>query len=518
MRCDRVCFLYDEYSQGALPVSTVNRIEEHLAACPACSDFFEQSDAIGTMIRSSAEVAHPGPQYFEDLHARVLAELDRPESPAFTEPAIILDLPAHQWRRPLWWLGGAAAAALMAIALVPPFLTASPSASRPSASGPLQLAQAPPVPSAPAAAPVASQLSPTPAVPEGESWDKGVIGASEVTVAEVIQSSKAGEDDRDDSPSDQERKAQEEAQARIVSLRRKALEADVLPPEVYKQLQVLKIQIVEGSNDDLRRSLRELESIVDSRVPDTAKINAYPMVRQANLYLRANDNLNSGHPDEAMSKYRQILFLDEKGPLSPVSIKACLQMADLFYSEWGNFKEAQDYYQRCVGPQAKGVLNGTEMKLVKNQLDRLERYKSNNWQALEQLHKVHHGEWTDVAPALRALLAIPGANTLLPEAARTILERMNSSGPSPTSEMTWDLYNLLAKQAGVEQNVDVRAWLELALGDLNMSQFQQVQQAIEHYGKAAASGSSEATVQARTKLNQMRDENLAGLVRNRKSE
>ena len=28
-------------------------------------------------MRKSAEIAHPGPQYFEDLHARVLAALDR---------------------------------------------------------------------------------------------------------------------------------------------------------------------------------------------------------------------------------------------------------------------------------------------------------------------------------------------------------------------------------------------------------------------------------------------------------
>jgi len=75
---------------------------------------------------------------------------------------------------------------------------------------------------------------------------------------------------------------------------------------------------------------------------------------------------------------------------------------------------------------------------------------------------------------------------------------------------------LLAKRAEAEQNVDVRSWLELTMGDMVYAQFQDSKQAIIHYRKAAASGSSDAAKQARAKLDRMYDENLAELVRNRK--
>src|SRR5262245_23219719 len=99
MRCERVKFLYEEYTQASLPVSSMTRLEEHLAACPSCREFYEQSDTIARLIRRSSEIAHPGPQYFEDLNARVLKSLDSPASrDASRDTAAILEIPSSQWR------------------------------------------------------------------------------------------------------------------------------------------------------------------------------------------------------------------------------------------------------------------------------------------------------------------------------------------------------------------------------------------------------------------------------------
>jgi hypothetical protein len=318
-------------------------------------------------------------------------------------------------------------------------------------------------------------------------------------------------DDERDEVSAAERKANEEAQATMTSIRQKAEENATLSPEVYAQLQLIKTQIVDGGSDGLRRSLRELENLVDPRV--SQQIKDHPLVKQANKYIAALEDQKAGRIDDALTKYGQIDFLDRN---SPVGIKAALQKADLLYSEIANFAEARKYYQRCLDAGEKSPLNSIEVQHVKIQLDRLERYQENNWEALELLHKVHQGKWAEVLAAMQSLAARPHIEGLLPEAAQTIAQRMETPVDSPRSEITMGLYNLLAKQADLQQNVDVRAWLELALGDLAFTQLQDIQQAVGHYGKAAASGKSDATIQARSKLDQMQDENLAGLVRNRK--
>ena len=113
MRCTRVQNLYEGYVAGELPVAVMARLDEHLAACPDCRKSFEQNDALAQWVRRTGEVAHPGPDYFDTLAGRVLDRLDEP-SPAPPPPVRT----AH-WRRPLWWAGAAAGAALATLALMP---------------------------------------------------------------------------------------------------------------------------------------------------------------------------------------------------------------------------------------------------------------------------------------------------------------------------------------------------------------------------------------------------------------
>lgn len=499
MRCERVQFLYDEYSQGSLTVSTLGRVEEHLAGCPACRQFYEESDAISGLIRESSEIAHPGADYFAGLHDRVLAALDRPETERPTNPAQIIEMPATQWRRPLWWVGATAAAALLAVATLPALLTQPEMAWNP----PSSIA----VPTQTAALPVPGGTR--------QGVDSLNPGTRNPTSIENIITTLPHYGERDEVGPD-ERKATEETKARMASVRRQAEEDGALPPEVFKQLQVLKTQVIDGGNEDLSRSLRELENLVDPRIPDQVKLSSIPLVKQANYYLNAADDLRAGRYQDAISKYRKILFFDEPlGELSPISIKASLQMADLYYDTMGTFSEARIHYKRCLEAKDKSVLNSTELKKIDSRLERLERYQENNFAALEQLHKVFYGKWDEVLAALRGLTAQPATGALLPDAAQAMLARMETTEDPPPSAIVMDLYNLLAKQAEVEQNVDVRAWLWLALGDIESTQFQDIRKAVEHYD-AAKKVKSEAAVQARLRLAQMDELKWDELVRIKK--
>lgn len=508
MRCERVQFLYDEYSQGSLPVATLGRVEEHLAGCPACREFYDQSDLISKLIRKSSEVAHPGPQYFENLHSRVLAALDQPETEHLPDPSAVINLPDAQWRRPLWWVGAVAAAGLLALAAAPTLM------SRPAPGKTQVVAMAkPPVMAPPKVAatptPTPAPRTQTPPTPlPNQTLEKSVTAPMPEPSVDVEAFLKDKFSASRDGVTPAEQIANDEAQAVMTSLRQKTEAPGELSSAVYAQLQLLKAQIMDGRSEDLQRSLRELETRVDPRVSEQLKQS--PLVKQVNRYLAAGDDLKAGRIDDALTKYRQVDYIDKK---SPLATKAALQIADILYSEFANFTEAQKYYKRCQAAGEKSSLNSMEQQTVKLQLDRLERYKANNWEALTQLHLVYHGKWAEVLGAMERLTALGGAEALLPEATRTILRRMEAVGDAPSGEITLELYKLLEKHAEMQQNGDVRAWLELALGDMALGQFQDSQQAIDHYGKAAASGSTDVAATARGKLDQLSIENLAGLVR-----
>lgn len=515
MRCERVQFLYDEYSQGTLPVATLGRVEEHLAGCPACREFYEQSDLVSRLIRKSSEVAHPGPQYFEDLHSRVLAALDQPETEDFPDPSAIIDIPDSQWRRPLWWVGAMAAAGLLALAGAPALLS-RPSPGRTQV---IAMAKPPVAPPArtpaptPAAAPAPRKTAspaqpPATPLPPGQTLEKSVTAPLPEPTLDIDAFIKDKFSASRDGVTPAEQLANDEAQAVMTSLRQKTEVPGELSSEVYAQLQLLKAQIMDGRSEDLQRNLRDLETRVGPRVSEQLKQS--PLVKQVNRYLAAGEDLKAGRIDDALTKYRQVDYIDKQ---SPLAIKAALQIADILYSEFANFPEAMKYYKRCLAAGEKSQLSSPEQQNVKRQLDRLERYKANNWEALNLLHQVHHGKWTEVLAAMERLTALSRAEALLPEAARTIVKRMEAAGDAPNGDIIIALYKLLEKQAEIQQNGDVRALLELALGDMALGQLQDAQQANDHYGKAAASGSTDVAATARVKLDQLSIENLAGLVR-----
>jgi hypothetical protein len=528
MRCERVQYLYDDYVRSNLPLTGMSRVEDHLAGCPSCREFYEQNDAIAGLLRHHQDVAHPGPQYFESLARKVLSGLDQlPDPHEAADPQPAAPRPLAAWRQPLWWAGSLAAAALLALGLMPtrvPPVTRSIMAARPLAAEPSQ-----PVGRLDLSRIIASisgLIGPIANESTIRTIEKGVVGPQgeagtgsgdpAVALSRSPQLSHGGAASDAAGRTTAQQATTREVEVRLAGLREKADQS--MPTEVLQQIQLIKTQLASGGGDAaLLESLRQLEDTVRRRIDERAGLDSLPWVRQAGLYLKAEDALAAGDPTGASSYYLNVLRIDESIPPaerpSLLAIRAALQLADLFYSEWADFQAARDYYGQCASPRAAEALTRVERDNVASQLDRLNRFSANHWETLHLLQIVRREGWPQAMTALRKLLSAPQTASLWPEAARKVVERMNEE-PAPKPQTTIEIYNLLANQASVEQNGDIRAWLELSLGDLSLAQFKDSNQARERYRKAIeAGGDSGAAQSARAKLDDLVERQLIDLVR-----
>lgn len=539
MRCERVHRHYEAYSRGTLPWVTLGRIEEHLGACRKCLEYYDQNDELAAWMKASSDVAHPGEVYFERLTKRVMDRLDTPgteDPPAVTGPA--RRLPAAGWRRPIWWAGGMAAAALMAMICAPrpspttgsvvPSETMSGQAvqGRSGRTGTrserMELADASrertPAPGERevrqlAFVPASGVVSEEPTHSGSKSFDKSVEGmASNSTHVEAMigppEEPTSSRPNRVpfEEPTSAERAARQEAEQRVITLNRAAEQGWKLPTEIYEQIQVVKAQLHGDAGGELTRHLQELEAVVEEQMVDPQALEHLPIVRQAQWYVRAQNALKGGRPREAWSYFRRTMKDDAH---SSLAIRACLQVADLYYSEWADFEKAAQYYRRCQGRAAAEALTSPERDHVRKRLDRIDKFEPDQWQALTLLHVVRRQGWRQVRPALRSLLARPDADELMPETARAIVERMDTEDLKPPPDVMVEIYNLLANRTEHEENGDIRAWLELALGDMLISQFNEPRNAMSRYQQVLRFAEhSMAAEHARSKLARLREASL----------
>ena len=517
MRCARVQVLYDEYASQALPPATMAAVEEHLGQCDACQREYETHDRIASLLRRQSEIAHPGTAYFDSLNARVFAALEEARPVHAAPPPLPARTPLA---RPLWWLGSAAAAALALMTFLP--------APRPVASGASRLlaaarasANAPTWPDMlsrleaqasfngpigpPAPGQTLNKSANTPAAQEGE-LDQRLAG----NLRDQLMTE--GPDGPTLRP-DTELQAAREAELRVVALRAEANRHTVPPDQLLEQLPLIKPQLIMGRAADLRPGLHALETTLRGQVADPSALEKLPLVRQANLYLQAEDALAAARPDDAYQSFKRVVDLD---PKSPLALRASLQMADLLFSEWADFGEALALYRRCADKAGADAFNSGERTRIERQVELLQRYSAEGYTALARVHSVRRSDWREATAALRDLVDLPGAEPLLPETARAIVDRLDS-GDKPSSEMIVEIYNLLARRTAAEPTGDVRAYLELYLGNLAMNHFPQPQQAIDHFTLALTAAGPDSVVGrlARTRLGQLEELSLQELVRNR---
>jgi hypothetical protein len=516
MRCERVQFYYEDYSRMSLPVSTLGRVEEHLAGCPVCRAYFEQNDLIASLLHENSEVAHPGPQYFDDLAQRVLNRLDEMPVGGAAVEDIAPVAPLGSWRRPMWWMGAAAAAGLMVVGFLPQMRTPDVQLAQRLANPATAPADAPALPAvreAPGAVAVmlANHLI-SGVDPGGTTLDKSVAHAtrSRADIESLIRSRLElpltnPEPGDAQNPEAQPGGSSETSTIQTVSLRPGGERPNAVPEEVLKQLEAIKTDITDQGDDALIENLRRFDQTIQRLSAENAALAEMPMIQQARHYLKGDEALTAGQPKEAWLSFHRVITLDGK---SPLALRANLQMADLYYSEWADFPQAREYYKRCQSSAAAKSLTGTEREHVARQLDRLERHAATQWESLHLLHSIRRGQWPEAVTALRRLTTIDGTRDLLPEAARAVVDRMKTS-PAPTVETTNEVYNLLAKQAQVEQNGEIRAWLDLALGDLLIDQLNNSGQAGVYYQQAIeAAGDSGAAKAASEKLYNLQERNL----------
>ncbi len=504
MRCERAHKLYSDYSAHSLGVATMSLVDEHLASCPNCREYYEIQDQLAALLRAHGGTPHPGPAYFESLSERVLGELERRPTPGRVVWARAL-------RQPLWWSGMAAAAALVAVGLAP--LTQLPggaAGARMPQARIAMLRETPPNLTPPAAArPTAPPA--VPLVTTGEGGATGKVLAKGVNAPEgnLRGERLAPELAAGHSRTPSELQAAREAETQLASLRRQATRPNVSHDRLLEQIQLIKTQLIFGSNQELRAHLQELEATVRGQVNPEAAAEM-PMVRQANLYLKGEDELAAGRTDEALASFQRVLLVDETTLLAT---RANLQMGDLLYSEQANFKQALEHYKRCTGKPAGRALNSAERQRVERMVEVLERYSEDCFRPLARAHSVRRQPWPEALAALRELVAIPDAEPLLPEVARALVDRL-AAGDRPAPETLLAIYRLLADKTAAEQG-DMRSYLELYLGDMAV-QLAQPEQAIAHFlaSTGAAEGSLAARM-ARARLNELEEQSLQNLARNR---
>ena len=204
----------------------------------------------------------------------------------------------------------------------------------------------------------------------------------------------------------------------------------------------------------------------------------------------------------------QLMELDKDTPLA---VQSAYQAAELFYSEWADFAQGRKYYDMCEGQLGLDVLSAEQQEHVRRRMERLRTHEAGNWKALRLLHQTARGGWPEAREALHELTTIAEAANLLPEAARTIVERMHSEPITPAETVAF--YKLLDMRARAEGQGEVRAWLELALGDMQAGQSMTGQGAMGHYQRAmeAAPGTG-AAERAKEKYDRLLQRRLLGVA------
>jgi tetratricopeptide (TPR) repeat protein len=493
MRCQAAQQFYEEYAQGNLSPEVAARLEEHLARCPECRRRFDASEQLGGLLREASQVAHPGGDYFEGLAGRVLGALDQPDA----DVAAALDAeqnPQPGWpglRGPLWWSGAVAAAALLVLALADGLQRVAPGSSPTAANvamampvvGPGSTARLDPLVALASAAPSRAGPNGSVATLDASTPDAVAAGHPDSPVSTTPASSDAGTN-------------------RVAPM----VAASVAPAqEVAAQLASIRQQVADAQGD----ATGPTASGSNDAPADAAPVNDVSE-RQARMFAQALDALRQDQPRQAWSQFSKLIAI---APTTTLARRADLKLGDLNYDAWADFAEAQKYFNLSLDESSGSGLSADERKHVGQRLDRLRVHAANHWEALALQHVVQQGEWPEALTALSRLIALDDVTDLMPDVARTVADRVQSAPGAPI-DVAKSAYKLLETRAEIEQKKGSRAWLELALGDMQIAPFQDPQAALFHYSLAVETApKSTAGRLAAAKRDQLLDRQLLELAR-----
>lgn len=464
MRCSRVQFLYEDYSAGILEAATASRVDLHLADCPSCREYFEESDDISQILSASSEVVHPGNAYLDDLTSRVMESLYdetgefRPQSP---RPAEVLEFSGRSPQRALWWAGAVAAALLMA-----PVLAGI--ANRPS-----DLGRAP-----------ATQVTATASQASGTTVSKSVQ-RPRIASSQVLSRARNLEPGVWGSALPLGQGLVYNA-IRPVSMNPSRPGAvPALPPAAEPKVELgtieelLALEAV-GTVEARQRIiglLRDLGQTLHDQYPELERSTDYVLMKQTHLYHRAETGIQKGEIERAAEAYGHIL---EINPTTILGRRAAMRLADLHYYKLGDFDEALNFYRKAEDETAQLALTEDEARHVTGQRIHLEKHASDSFALLSRVHDLVQAPWSETPARLRSLTADSEAAELASDIATGLMNRM-AAGSLPDDEIAFDLVDLIESTSGSWDNPESKSWLRLLMGDIIWLKFESSEPALEAY-------------------------------------
>ncbi len=518
MRCSRAQYLYEEYAAGLLDSETAQRIDEHLAACVLCREFYESNDDLGELITHANEVVHPGAPYMTRLSDQVLNRLaSGPKGGKETD--LKPRLPGiNPWFRPIWWSGAVAALVLLALGMMPEEGFRWPTGlTRTGSWKEFQSADSFRIPSrewiepansAPGNQPSANRSlasQPVASARRGEN-PVGISLSKSVTKPEQANGNGQELDSRSAVLGILGRGQNPKGPVQVSSLpaRRSNNLSVRVSPEAAREMILLDVQGTSEARNQINAMIEEMNGRGDQTEDEESDRGNTILFQQYTLYRRAEEALGDHRPESALKIYQSVLELD---PNSSLAQRACLRIADLHYGEWAAFDQAREYYRRCLDLESGSALTPLEIAQVRGRLGALDRFESSGWKPLALAHKVAREDWNSAASALKEICAGDDARALLADAARTVALRMrNPNGPDDKTALS--LIETLKGAMDLSGDVSARAWIRLALAETIWIRFQN-ESAIKFYEEVLAlDANSQAGAVAQERLAQIRARNL----------
>lgn len=480
MRCSRVQYLYDEYTSGAMDLTTAGKVDEHLAECLICRDFFESNSELGKFIREGSEVAHPGEPYWENLSGRVLPNIlaGGASDEGSGQLRTVGTTRREFWNRPIWWASGLAATVAVAFVLSPSVLSKnrprqgtsvarSVAANR--AEPALTIRSTNPVPVRPDQREVrlVASTAPNTAMPGPKSPGRGVT---------VIDKSIGT--------------------AQPQNVRRRTTWASAVPSPLAE------LEAVFATPQALETLYIALEELAEEVARNSLNPQAHDQYLQWVLYNRAQNDVSTGLLDEARKAFYLVLDIDLKTRLGQL---ACMRLADIYYYELADFEQAQEYYALCQEESPELLLSPEDAIRVESLCELLKQHTGSQWSPLVGLRTVHGGTWREALNVVDYYIASdPMNDRLLADAARILCERLRKD-EQVSPEIIAKVKELNRKIDDSPLRSESRAWMCLTEGDMIWGRGEDLDSAVQAYqGAVKAAGRSYTAVLARERLSAIR--------------
>ncbi|MCX7013184.1 MAG: zf-HC2 domain-containing protein [Candidatus Sumerlaeota bacterium] len=561
MNCNGVQSRYGAYVADELSATLAAQVEDHLASCAFCREWFEVQEAVGEALRAEADSHLPPRSYFDGLAQRIAPRLRRADRwekarAALWEPLVSLALsaalPARMARAAAacavgLWLGVSVGAHFVSpggsptdarattMAAAPTEWVASPSRRQPAepaaraskaakAAVPITAASLTvddPLPNAKTAFLV--EVAP-PRLPEGTgSIDKGIDDAmargrsSSLTVSAAVQRlrnallSRMGQ--ASGSPAVQfatvgmTPSGGEPAVDTIPSTAstpstpsdlNASLDRKLRETSIFEELKGLKFDLYRSGRNDLVQQVQDVEkSLMALSAFQDAENADYD--RQMRLCQDAEEAAGAGDRFQAASKYLEVVRVN------PDSRWACLARYELgnqeFDADCGS--RAFQYYRKCLEDYPRDYLSETQRNLVVERLEALERQSAGSAQPLT----LDDAGSTD-DPRLMASnyldLTRLYPKTMLARKAVDALTRLATEEQFRKSVDSGEIYSAFTQRLEKDPRGPLVPWYQFGAGEILNLRRNDAAQAKEAYAKAAQmTDDSDLRARAAARLHQL---------------